>query len=170
MYNNRNQGAYSQRYSNYLMQNIVGGRDDSQPDTPNEVPSRTVKVSFNRDMGNVTGNGLENGVLTVKSGDSVTLTATPKSGYRFVKWTGVPQSTKNTDPTVSFNVLKDYSITAVFAIVPNEPLVPSEPQVDPEPVDPEVRTEKTGVKAVLKKYWWVAAILVVYYLYKEGKL
>ena len=170
------QGAYSQRYSNYLMGDKIPSKDkEAQQDTPLETPSFTVSVAFNKDMGNVTGNGLENGSVTVKSGDSITLTATPKSGYRFVKWTGVT-AVKDTNPVLTFNVLSNSHITAVFATV--DPVSGTVTNVFDSVIGPAISVydvvppsaKAFKWKAILRKYWWVLAILVGYYLYKEGKL
>lgn len=171
--------AYSQRRSAIASTPLDGDRDDAVKKTPIEAPTPpsaevfTVKVACNGDMGRVSGNGLSDGVLTARNGDSVTLTATPKTGYRFVKWSGVPATTKNTNPTVTFNVTSNLSVAAEFAKETAGTAYPvgggggGGTVVDP--ANPSV-TGSTGLKALLKKYWWVLAILLGYWLYKEGKL
>lgn len=51
---------------------------------------------------------------SVASGGSVTLTATPTSGYRFVKW----QDENTTNPRTITNVTADATYTATFEVVP----------------------------------------------------
>ena len=68
----------------------------------------TVNVSVNDPtMGTATVNG--NATATVMSGTEVTLTATPNSGYRFVKW-----SDDNTQATRTVTVNSNMSFTAYF--------------------------------------------------------
>ena len=79
------------------------------PDESCTVSAKSVQytitaVSSDETMGSVTGGG------SYKEGASVTLTATPKEGYKFVKWSD--------DTTVNpyiFNATKDMTITAFFA-------------------------------------------------------
>ncbi|MBQ0165032.1 MAG: Ig domain-containing protein [Bacteroidales bacterium] len=79
------------------------------PDEACTVSAKSVQytitaVSSDETMGSVTGGG------SYKEGASVTLTATPKEGYKFVKWSD--------DTTVNpyiFNATKDMTITAFFA-------------------------------------------------------
>lgn len=183
------QGAYSQRYSNYLGFHKEG-RNDEVLSTPEKTPGPnfTVRVSYNSGMGNVAGNGLANGILTARSGDSVTLTATAKSGYHFVKWCGLPTGKEATSPTLTFTVFSNTSVSAVFAAdlgagatatddhkITNQGGFVISPQgggstgaAAIEDVVPP--TTASGLKATLKKYWWVLAIIAGWYLYKEGKL
>ena len=68
----------------------------------------TIKaVSRNPDYGSVTGGGK----YTV--GDAVTLTATPKDGFRFVRWMEPNAGSRQ----YSFKALKDCTVTAEFAPV-----------------------------------------------------
>lgn len=157
------QGAYSQRYSNYTS---PSEKNDSIVQTKLNNTIHTVKVAFDGDMGDVTGTSLVNGVASVHSGDSITLTATPKAGYRFVQWIGAPSSCKDTNETVSFNVLSDRDITAIFAVEETA----ENPNTDPEVNVVPVALKENQLVTLLKKYWWVLAILLGYYLYKEGKL
>ena len=60
-------------------------------------------LSDNTSMGTVSGGG------TFESGKSVTVTATPKSGYKFTRWSDY--STKN---PYTFTVTKDVTLTAYF--------------------------------------------------------
>lgn len=159
------QGAYSQRYSNYLSTTPSKERDDSVIAQPIDNPVCTVKVAFDKDMGKVNGTGLANGVVSVHSGDSITLTATAKSGYHFVKWIGLKATGKDTDNTLTFNVLSDCEITAIFAADETG----GGSVDDPEPPVNLPQSEK-GIVTLLKKYWWVLAIMLGCYLYKEGKL
>ena len=168
--NNKTGVAYSQRHGAQAQKPSLSDRDDAITQTPLDTPTPstevfTVKVSCNGDMGRVSGNGLSEGALTAHKGDSVTLTATPKTGYAFVKWLGLPMSQKETDPTVTFTVPSNLNITAVFDKKEDEPAG--------EGVNGDTdlsSTKETGLKALLKKYWWVPAIVAGYWLYKEGKL
>ena len=83
-----------------------------------QVANYTVTVSSNNTtMGTVSGGG------TYEEGKTVTLTATPKSGYRFVKWsdgtTANPytfKATKNVTLTASFEAITyDYTVKLVNA-------------------------------------------------------
>ena len=197
MYNKRNQGAFYQRYSNYMNTPSLGGndRDDVVTDTPlsdsgdllkkpsGSNPVYTVTVHYNGLMGNVSGNGLQLvdgggsqglGKITARGGDTVTLTATPKSGHRFVEWLGAPKN-KKSNPDLALKVGANYNITAVFASDTPNPggggNGGSDDPETPEAPDPVVPSGKSGgVKSVLRKYWWVLAILAGYWLYKEGEL
>ena len=66
----------------------------------------TLKAN-NPDYGDVTGGG------HIKKGESVTITATPNTGYRFVNWTqnGIVVST---NPNYTISVYSDAKYTAVF--------------------------------------------------------
>ena len=69
-----------------------------------ELPKYTITVNVNDNtMGSVTGGG------TVYVGESVTLTATPNSGYAFVKWDdGITEATRTVE------VVGDKTYTAIF--------------------------------------------------------
>ena len=74
-----------------------------------ELPKYTITVNVNNNtMGSVTGGG------TVYVGESVTLTATPNSGYAFVKWDdGITEATR------TVLVEGDKTYTAIFqAMIP----------------------------------------------------
>lgn len=66
--------------------------------------------------GKVTGVKLQNGSVSVKKGDSVRLTATPKAGYSFVKWQGAPvgSAAERTNPSISFTVSTNCNVLALF--------------------------------------------------------
>ena len=66
----------------------------------------TVEVIYDETQGSVTGAG------TYTEGTTVTLTATPKDGYRFLGW-----STGDTNSTISITVISDMVITANFVNV-----------------------------------------------------
>ena len=154
---------------------------------------RNVHVRWDTSMGRVTspGSNMQNGELTVRSGDLVTLEATPDQGYHFVHWNGAPLSGR-TDNRVQFNVNNNYTIKAVFAKdnpnggdnppgngEPNDPnkeipggggggidVPPTRvPEIDPTPVS-ETLTEKA--MAFVKQWWW-ALLIVGYIAYKEMK-
>ncbi|MCQ2384567.1 MAG: hypothetical protein MJZ96_06790 [Paludibacteraceae bacterium] len=63
-------------------------------------------TSANTAQGTVSGGG------TYNEGASATITATPKSGYQFDKW-----SDGNTSATRTINVSKDLTLTASFKVV-----------------------------------------------------
>ena len=74
------------------------------------APSVTYTItatSSNTTMGTVSGGG------TYEEGKTVTLTATPKSGYRFVKW-----SDGSTANPYTFKATKDVTLTATFEKIP----------------------------------------------------
>ena len=72
-----------------------------------EAPAPTTytitATSANTTMGSVTGGG------TYEEGKTVTLTATPKSGYKFVKW-----SDGTTKSPYTFTATKNVTLTANF--------------------------------------------------------
>ena len=69
-------------------------------------PVYTVTVIYDETMGSVTGAG------EYVEGTLVTLTATPKTGYRFVQW-----STGDTENFINFTITADMTITATFELV-----------------------------------------------------
>lgn len=146
-------------------------------------PNRTAKVTWDGKMGRVNGNSLvtspeaREGVGTVSAtqGSSVTLTASPLAGYRFVKWHGAPVEGK-TSTTVSFPMNSDYSIHAEFAANPSVPSSgggggniggggsaenPENPAEEPASV-----RKGNGVMAFVKKWWW-ALLIAAFFIYKE---
>ena len=73
------------------------------------IPQVTITVtSNNEDMGTVSGGG------TYDEGAEVTIAATPKATYRFVKW-----SDDVTDATRTFPAAEDLTLQAIFEKVPN---------------------------------------------------
>jgi uncharacterized repeat protein (TIGR02543 family) len=52
-----------------------------------------------------------------KKGESITLTATPKDGYSFKHWNGLPKECDSTKSEVSFAIMEDLNITAQFVEV-----------------------------------------------------
>lgn len=89
--------------------------DVPAPVEPGESYTLTV-ASADTSMGTVSGGG------TYAEGSRVTIKATPKSGYRFVKW-----SDNNTNATRTVTVSADATYTATFEAVTPDP--------DPEPGD-----------------------------------
>ncbi len=76
-----------------------------------ETPTATYTVdagAFPADSGTITGTG------TYSAGSSVTLTATPKEGYRFVAWRDLANPTLSTDATYTFTVNEDTVLLAMF--------------------------------------------------------
>lgn len=148
-------------------------------------------ISWNGTMGRVYGNGMEyldrssageSGKISAEAGSSVTIEARPNSGYHFVKWHGAPIDGK-TDPSRTFQMNNDYNIYAEFA-ADDGGENPGDGGENPggggeNPgggglLDPPVVPEGTGtvgtIVAYAKKYWWVLAIAVAWYLHKKGKL
>ena len=68
-----------------------------------------VTINYDSSQGNVTGAG------EYTTGDTATLTATPNPNYRFVSWTNSAEEILSTDPTYTFEVTDDITITANFA-------------------------------------------------------
>lgn len=65
--------------------------------------------------GTVTGQG------AYEENTEATVTATPNSGYRFVKWTGADGAEVSTDASYTFTVTADTALTAVFEKIPEPP-------------------------------------------------
>lgn len=93
--------------------------DVPAPVEPGESYTLTV-TSSDTTKGTVSGGG------TYAEGSQVTIKATPKSGYRFVKW-----SDDNTNATRTVTVSADATYTATFEAVTPDP----DPDPDPEPGD-----------------------------------
>lgn len=74
-----------------------------------EVDAYTLTVNSNNTAyGTVSGGG------DYESGATATLTATPKTGYKFVKWVNASGATVSTNATYSLSVTADTTLTAVF--------------------------------------------------------
>lgn len=172
-------GAYSRRkFSNYsAASKAVGGLSATQnDDVPNpQPPVCTAKVAWNGKMGRVNGNGLVlyteahegMGAVSAAQGSSVTLTASPLAGYRFVKWHGAPVEGK-TSPEVTFQMNADCSIAAEFAAVDPGTGGAGGVVVGPEtPEKPSSVKKDSAVAAFVKKWWW-ALLIAAYVIYKEG--
>lgn len=150
--------------------------------------SHTLSVNWDSTMGRVNANGLQNGQMAVPYGSQVTLTAVPKDGYVFRRWTGLNLAgniQSNESKTITITMPnRDLSLTAEFAQVVDNPGggggTPSSAQnKDTDTVvgvvEAETLTDKTtggGIveKAVpfVKKWWWAIAI-VAYLVWKERK-
>lgn len=149
--------------------------------------TRTANVTWDGKMGRVNGNSLVlddtartgSGVVTASQGSSVTLTASPLAGYRFVKWRGAPVDGK-TSSTITFQMNSNYNIKAEFAAedpgnggggggsVIGGGGGGGSPTDTPSPTVTTVSKKETGVKAFVKKWWW-AILIVAYVVYKEMK-
>lgn len=75
---------------------------------PKSAAEETVTIEVNAEHGTVTGGG------KVTKGASVTLTAAPETGYRFVSWTDENGKVLGTETTYTFTAEKDCTITANF--------------------------------------------------------
>lgn len=82
--------------------------------------SRELTAVFNKARYRITatvspsGSGTVTGTGTFESGASVTLTATPKTGYEFVRWEKDDGSYVNTRPTLTLTVSTNENFIAVF--------------------------------------------------------
>lgn len=146
--------------------------------------NKVANVSWDSKMGSVNGDGLvlssearaSSGQLAAAQGSTVSLTASPLDGYKFVAWHGAPVEGK-TSKTVSFQMNANYTIRAEFA---------SEKQstggggtgggggtsgggTDPE-TPSVVSPAGTGfsLMSFVKKWWW-AILIVAYIVYKDRK-
>ena len=147
----------------------------------------TVNVEWDALKGSVNNDSMQVGVITARAGDLVTLTATPKSGYRFVKWTGGPSTVNgSTSMAVKFNVNNNYTIGAVFEAEDTVGKTPSvgthtgsETQgsgggggiIDDILTPPEVPSNAgvvDTIMAYLEKYWWALLIVAVLIYTREG--
>ena len=68
------------------------------------IPTYTITLTYNPEHGTVSGDGV------YQAGETATLTATPKDGYEFVRW-----SDGNTANPRTLTVTKDITLTAEFA-------------------------------------------------------
>lgn len=107
MSNRQYSGAYSRRrYSNYsaaAAKNAATGSATFGTASDNDDPQAmcTLRVSCIASMGRVTASGMQDGQVTVRKGSQVTLEATPRDGYRFVRWdiaSRLPAGIDNTPP------------------------------------------------------------------------
>ena len=155
----------------------------------------TVAVVYNSTRGTVFGNGLTpepgypdgNGQMrasmSVQNGNSVTLTAQPKQGYRFVRWEGLTVAGKlnqtSANPQIVQQVFANLNLNAVFEPEsgggsddqhdPDEPTPGDSPTPgnDPNmPMGPAILANKAIAFA---KQWWWALLIVGYIVYKEMK-
>lgn len=164
----------------------------------------TVTVVYNSKMGKVTTPGLSpepgypdsNGTMrasmSVQYGNSVTLTATPKAGYRFVAWEGCviagkPNMTVHNSQVVQ-QIFSDRTLRAVFAAEGNDDVDDPGTQghvvgtnTDPidgpgtqDPIDGPGTQNKIAAPSLVdkaipfvKKYWW--AIAIAAWLYLDGR-
>lgn len=132
--------------------------------------------------------GVTNGIAVVNDGDTITLTAVPKSGYKFVSWSGGAFSTSRTGETITLKVTSDITLVAVFAPIDNTTpgtgsgneehgtgnggnVIGNEgPDTDVEvgSSDQAPGTIVNQAKVFLKKWWW-AVLIVGYIVYKNRK-
>ena len=78
------------------------------------IPTYTVMLTCNPEHGTVSGSGV------YQVGETATLTATPKYGYKFVRW-----SDGNTDNPRILTVTADLTLTAEFAIIEDDDVIDS---------------------------------------------
>lgn len=154
----------------------------------------TVSVVYNSTRGSVAGNGLtpepgypdDNGqmraTMSVQNGNSVTLTAQPKQGYRFVRWEGLTVAGKlnqtSANPQIVQQVFANLNLKAVFepesgggSDDPHDKPDPDDPISPIDPVNPVNPSggDITGKAIAFAKKWWWALLIVGYIVYKEMK-
>lgn len=144
----------------------------------------TANIRWDGKMGRVNGNGLVlddksragSGTISATNGNSVTLTATPLDGYRFVAWHGAPVDGK-TSKEITFQMNGNYTIRAEFAAV--DPGTGSgsgnvvggggggsssgNGDVEATVVS---KPKESGIMAFLKKWWW-AVLIAAFVIYKD---
>lgn len=144
----------------------------------------TANIRWDGKMGRVNGNGLVlddksragSGTISATNGSSVTLTATPLDGYRFVAWHGAPVDGK-TSKEITFQMNGSYAIRAEFATVDPGTGSGSGNVVGggggggvANTGSPEVtsvsKPKESGVMAFLKKWWW-AVLIAAFVIYKD---
>ncbi len=138
--------------------------------------------------GTVTG-----GNVTVDKGDTVVLEATPKAGYKFLRWDGLTanaQSSRGSDE-LRITVDRNMHITAVFVAENSTSTTNDTPgnvivnttgggtgggietgggeETGAGTPGLEDTTRSTELLSLLKKYWWIAAIVVGYFIFEEEK-
>lgn len=159
--------------------------------SPNYPANHTLSVGWDGTMGRVTANGLQDGQMTVPTGAQVTLSATPKDGYVFRRWTGrqfAGNVQSNESRTITMTMPDaDVSLYAEFAKAVDSPGggggTPGGGQSDdPNPGNGGGYTpnaDTTGASlagggiaekalAFAKQWWWAIAI-VAYLVWKERK-
>lgn len=151
------------------------------PGTPGAGSKKTVTVRWTEGKGRVTANttlasSLKNAfTVNVNEGDTITIKATPKTGYRFAKWTGGPVN-GTTEAQVTFAVNGDYTINANFT-ADNGGGGGGENPTDPNPgggggggtTPVDTMPDTTGtVMAFVKKWWW-ALLIAAYLIYDATK-
>lgn len=150
--------------------------------------NHTLSVYWDDTRGRVNANGLQDGQMTVPYGTQVTLTAVPKDGYVFSRWSGLKiagNAQSNASKTITITMPnRDISLTAEFAKVVDNPgggggTPGGDHNKDTDSPVVDLETETTtdiatggGIveKAVpfVKKWWWAIAI-VAYLVWKERK-
>lgn len=158
-------------------------------DTPETPANMTANISWNSQMGRVNGAGLVlseegragSGQLTASQGSTVSLTASPLAGYKFVAWHGGPVEGK-TSKTVSFPMNGNYSIRAEFMAENQTPNTGTGSGVSGTigtsgggggtgtgtETHSSVAPVSTGfsVMSFVKKWWW-AILIVAYIVFKD---
>lgn len=153
---------------------------EADPDYRPSSNTVTVKAQCDAEMGSVTPTE-----KTIEKGAEIALTATNKAGYHFVRWDGVGNlagnTQDNTSETIRIRPQADVNAVAVFA--KDDSRDPEDPNGSetpgggggstggetPSAGDPAASQPRSLV-SVIRKYWWIIAIAVAWYLHKEGKL
>lgn len=158
---------------------------------PADYPANhTLSVGWDSTMGRVTANGMQDGQMTVPTGAQVTLSATPKDGYVFRRWTGrqfAGNVQSNESRTITLTMPDaDVNLYAEFAKAVESPGggggTPGGGQSDnpdspgggytPDPFTPGTALAGGGIveKALaFAKQWWWAIAIVAYLVWKERK-
>lgn len=167
MYKNQSTGAFSQRQYKRV---VRSASDDANGSNGENANMCSVKVLYDSTMGKVMSESLVNGSISVKKGDSVKLTATPDSGYKFVKWEGVRNVEKETSPTIDFVVNNDVVLTAIFAAENNGGSVIGNAGSNGGGYSGVNHNNGSQpLISTIKKYWWVLALILGYFILKEDK-
>ncbi len=140
--------------------------------------NKVANVSWDSKMGSVNGDGLvlssearaSSGQLAAAQGSTVSLTASPLAGYKFVAWHGAPVEGK-TSKTVSFQMNANYAIRAEFASEKQSTGGGGTGGGGTDPETPSVVSPAGtgfGLMSFVKKWWW-AILIVAYIVYKDRK-
>lgn len=172
MYKNQSTGAFSQRQYKRVVRSASNDANGSNVENANMC---SVKVLYDSTMGKVMSESLVNGSISVKKGDSVKLTATPDSGYKFVKWEGVRIVEKETSPTIDFVVNNDVVLTAIFAAENNGGTNNGGSVIGNAGSNGGGNSGGNHNKgsqpliSTIEKYWWVLALILGYFILKEDR-
>jgi len=133
----------------------LSGVSNSVPPPPPPPPEPT---KYNMTVG-ISPNGTTTpaaGTYLYDSGTSVTLTATPLSGYRFDHW--LVNGQQNVDNPLNVTVLSETTIVPVFTLISEPPPPPEPTPTGAFPAQAAMRISGLGFisAGALSGYWWFA--------------